>query len=246
MVNGRFPSRRSPGPNAETPATAARLACGQSAGRIFEHRTRAAFAQILRKLQFLEFSESSRQILIDYETSCICAANPAFNAGSYTMRTPEGKKKCEGQTSRAGKGRVMFFLLRVAFWLCVVLILLPTGKSQEASKASQVGAVEAVSAASAAISDLGQFCERQPGACAVGGQAAVSLGHKARDGAKMLYEFLTEKLAPSETGSISRTPANPGSASPARSPQHTLTPADLEPAWRLPQPRASAEPRRPA
>jgi hypothetical protein len=139
----------------------------------------------------------------------------------------------------------MFFLLRVAFWLCVVLILLPTGKSQEASKASQVSAVEAVSAASAAISDLGHFCERQPDACAVGGQAAVTLGHKARDGAKMLYEFLSEKLAPGETGSIARTPAKPGSHAPARSPQHTLTPADLEPAWRGPPPRAVAEARRP-
>lgn len=140
----------------------------------------------------------------------------------------------------------MFFLLRVAFWLCVVLILLPTGKTQQASQTNQVGPVEAVTAASAALSDFRHFCERQPEACAVGGQAAVSLGHKAQAGAKMLYEFLTEKLGPHETGSVAGArSAKPGSAAPARSHQHTLTPADIAPAWRGPQPRTDTGPQRP-
>ena len=43
----------------------------------------------------------------------------------------------------------MFFLLRMAFWLGLVLVLLPSGSSQQ-PQGSQVAASEAISAASAA------------------------------------------------------------------------------------------------
>jgi len=129
----------------------------------------------------------------------------------------------------------MMFLLRVAFWLSVVVILLPSGGSQAPASGPQVGAGEAMFAASAAVSDMRGFCERQPEACTVGSQAAVVFGHKAQAGAKMLYEFLTEKLAPTETGSIA-TPASKKIDSGSRS-QNTLIPADLTPAWRGPEPR---------
>jgi hypothetical protein len=136
-------------------------------------------------------------------------------------------RSTDEQKTQWGKGRVMFFLLRVAFWLCVVLILLPIGRADEPAPANQVGPVEAVSAASAAISDFGGFCDRQPGACAVGSQAAATIAHRAQAGAKMLYEFLTEKFA-------SRDGASAGTRRPAPSSQHTLTPADLTPSWRGP------------
>ena len=55
----------------------------------------------------------------------------------------------------------MRFLLRVAFWLGVVLILLPSGGSQPLPKA-QVSAGDAFSAAKAAVSDMQHFCDRQP------------------------------------------------------------------------------------
>ena len=44
----------------------------------------------------------------------------------------------------------MFFLLRMAFWLGLVLVLLPREKTPESDKLPQVGASEAVSAATAA------------------------------------------------------------------------------------------------
>ena len=78
----------------------------------------------------------------------------------------------------------MFFLLRMAFWLGLVLVLLPREKTPESDKLPQVGASEAVSAATAAVSDMGQFCKRQPAACEVGGQAATVLGQRAQDGAR--------------------------------------------------------------
>lgn len=87
----------------------------------------------------------------------------------------------------------MFFLLRMAFWLGLVLVLLPTDKAPDANKQPEVAASDAISAASAAVSDMAQFCDRQPTACVVGGQAASVIGARAQAGAKKVYQFITEK-----------------------------------------------------
>jgi hypothetical protein len=139
----------------------------------------------------------------------------------------------------------MFFLLRVAFWLTIVLALLPSGGAQQSAQASaqnKVGATDAVVAASAAVSDMGSFCERQPDACVVGAQAAVAIGQRAQAGAKMVYEFFNDHASHgTETGSTSKSkaasnagpklaaavrtiPTSPGS-------QNTLKDGDLEAAW---------------
>jgi hypothetical protein len=138
----------------------------------------------------------------------------------------------------------MFFLLRVAFWLGLVLVLLPSGGTQPAPKV-QVSASEAMTAASAAVSDMRHFCDRQPQACSIGSQAAVAIGHRAQAGAKMLYEFLNEQLGPTDTGSVSAARAPLPQARPS---QHTLTPSDVAPAWRgpAPQPQREARNNRPA
>ena len=124
----------------------------------------------------------------------------------------------------------MRFLLRMAFWLTVILALLPSGGSQPTPKLN-VSAVDAMLAAKATVTDMGSFCERQPDACTVGSQAAVAIGHRAQAGAKMLYEYFNEHDG---------TPANAGAGKSvplptARPPQHTLSPADLAPTWRSPQ-----------
>src|SRR3989442_15064531 len=87
----------------------------------------------------------------------------------------------------------MFFLLRMAFWLGLVLVLLPREKTPESDKLPQLGASEAVSAASAAVSDMSQFCKRQPAACEVGGQAATVIRHRAHAGARKPYQIITHK-----------------------------------------------------
>jgi hypothetical protein len=99
----------------------------------------------------------------------------------------------------------MFFLLRMAFWLGVVCILLPTGGSKSGSNAP-IDATQAVTLASAAVSDMSGFCNRQPDACKVGGQVAVALGRKAEAGARKIFEFVTAKM--SET-SAEKTAAQP-------------------------------------
>jgi len=142
----------------------------------------------------------------------------------------------------------MFFLLRVAFWLVVVLALLPSGGAQQSAQA-KVGATDAMIAAGAAVSDMSNFCDRQPDACAVGAKTAVVIGQRAQAGARMVYEFINEHALRAsdphepggETGSVGKpksihagpklaanvrtVPASPES-------QNTLKGSDLDPAWR--------------
>jgi hypothetical protein len=145
---------------------------------------------------------------------------------------------------------VMFFLLRVAFWLTIVLALLPSGGAQQSAQASaqpKVGATDTLVAAGAAVSDMSNFCDRQPDACVVGALAAVAIGQRAQAGAKMVYEFFNDHASHgSETGSVTKVkavssagpklaaavrtvPAFPGS-------QNTLKDSDLGPAWQGPMP----------
>ena len=135
-------------------------------------------------------------------------------------------------------GRVMFFFLRMAFWLCVVCVLLPSGGSKTTSQDPQIDATQAVTLASAAVSDARGFCSRQPDACAAGGKVAMALGHKAEAGARTLYEFisakLTEKSAPADKTATDATAAK---VVPVMGPGHgTLTPADMAPSWHAPVP----------
>jgi hypothetical protein len=125
----------------------------------------------------------------------------------------------------------MRFLLRITFWLGLVLVLLPREKTAETDKAPQVGAAEAVQAATAAVSDMSQFCKRQPTACDVGGQAATMIGQRAQEGARKLYQIITDKKAPDHTGSIGS--ADQAAIDPGTAPD-TLTTEDTAMQWQGP------------
>src|SRR5690348_11368316 len=116
----------------------------------------------------------------------------------------------------------MLFLLRLTFWLGLVLVLLPREKTPESEKLPQIGASQAVQAATAAVSDMSQFCKRQPAACEVGGQAATVIGHRAEDGARKLYRIITDKRTPDRTGSIGMADTTSTSAADL-TPRDTLT-----------------------
>jgi hypothetical protein len=115
----------------------------------------------------------------------------------------------------------MFFLLRMAFWLGVVCVLLPGGGDTSKPK---IDAADAVSAAGAALSDMRGFCDRQPEACVTGGKVAIAIGAKAESGARTLYDLISTRL----TEHAGKTPADsPGSLSL----RGTLTPDDMAPGW---------------
>jgi Family of unknown function (DUF5330) len=127
----------------------------------------------------------------------------------------------------------MMFLLRTAFWLAVVLALLPSfGPKAAAPAATGVEATEAVTAASATLGDMIQFCSRQPNACATGIHLVSAIGQRAQAGAMMLYGMVSEKFAKTESaGDDAATASVPD----VKVSQNTLSPADLTPAWRSPR-----------
>jgi Family of unknown function (DUF5330) len=127
----------------------------------------------------------------------------------------------------------MRFLLRMAFWLTVILALLPSGGSQPTPKLN-VSATDAMSAAKATVTDVQSFCERQPDACSLGSQAAVAIGQRAQAGAKMLYDYLNQHLGSRGTGAANGAAAEATPLPVARPSQHTLSPNDLAPTWHPP------------
>jgi hypothetical protein len=131
----------------------------------------------------------------------------------------------------------MFFLLRVAFWLSIVVVLLPAGPKSDPS-APAVSTFEAIGAAQAALKDARGFCAREPEACAIGSQALHVFGQKAQHGAKMLYEFLSTNAEDSLTKHEWPTGSTP---QPGRD---TLTAGDREVPWLAPQKASNQLPQR--
>ena len=136
----------------------------------------------------------------------------------------------------------MRFLIKAAFWISIVVLLLPADPANRRDTRNHVSASEAFGAAQAAMEDASGFCDRQPDACVVGSQAFQSFGEKAQHGAKLLYEFLSARFAAKQDSS----PRNTGSVKPQRPGQHTLEPEDLTPAWHGPDLKVPMPPRRPA
>ena len=126
----------------------------------------------------------------------------------------------------------MFFLLRLTFWLGLVLVLLPREKTPDSEKLPQIGASEAVSAASAAVSDFSQFCKRQPSACEIGEHAATVIGHRAQEGARKIYKIIIDKRSSDQTDSIDGVESVDEQLI-GYAPRDTLNPDDVKVEWRL-------------
>lgn len=98
------------------------------------------------------------------------------------------------------------FLIRTAFWLSVVILLLPAdpdaGKTSSLTAPEPVGAVEAIGAARAALDDISGLCERRPAVCETGSAALQTFSQKAKFGARKLYEYLDEADGVENTGSL--------------------------------------------
>lgn len=130
----------------------------------------------------------------------------------------------------------MFFLLRMAFWLGVVCLLVPSGGPRGSAPDARINAKEAVTLASAAVTDMRGFCGRQPNACIAGGKVANALGHKAEAGARTLYRLIAAQFDKPPAGKTKVDAVAPQQ-------RGTLTASDMQPAWHAPVP---LPPRRPA
>jgi len=112
--------------------------------------------------------------------------------GSNITNAPTKKPACIFELTTGSK---MLFLLRTAFWLTLVLVLIPLGseKTSTPEQTVDVDPVSAFLAAQATVSDIGGFCSRNPQACETGGNALTAIGSRARDGAAIVYQYFEPK-----------------------------------------------------
>ncbi|GLK66693.1 DUF5330 domain-containing protein [Hansschlegelia plantiphila] len=124
----------------------------------------------------------------------------------------------------------MFFLLRTAFWVSVLLLVLPLGggrgEGPSVDEKASIDAMSALAAAGATVSDVSGFCSRQPDACAVGGEALKLVGERAGAAGSMLQGYLASKPETAKAKQVSTTAAPSG--------RDTLNASDRKPAWRGP------------
>ena len=92
----------------------------------------------------------------------------------------------------------MWFLIKGTFWFSLVLVLLPfldpTG-SKTLENGPKVDVGDTVSAATEAFSYISAICVQKPDVCEKGTETFVALGHRAREGARIAYQFLDTQFA---------------------------------------------------
>ena len=128
----------------------------------------------------------------------------------------------------------MLFLIRAAFWLMIIVLLLPTDDKQRS---------EVYGTAQATVNDVTGFCDRNPETCARGKDAFAIFVQKAEFGARMVMDLIQNKAgggaeqpAPQETqGSDAAAFAKPILFDMSAS-RDTLNPEDREEAWLGPEP----------
>jgi hypothetical protein len=117
-------------------------------------------------------------------------------------------------------------LIRMLFWLAIIVLLLPTDNAQQA---------QITGAATAAFERAVTFCDRNPSTCAEASQLWATFVRKAEFGIELASRMVRERMAngqqqhpaPSQVG------FEPG---PERG---TLSNSDMAPQWRGPGARAT-------
>ena len=92
----------------------------------------------------------------------------------------------------------MWFLIKGTFWFSLVLVLLPFLNAESSAtleKGPTVQLGDTFSAASEAIGYVTAICLEKPDVCEKGSETFVALGHRAREGAKIAYQFLDTQFA---------------------------------------------------
>lgn len=109
------------------------------------------------------------------------------------------------------------FLIRIAFWVGLVVLVLPTDKAQQAKLYTSV--VDSVRHAAT-------FCDRNAEVCHQAGIYWGVFQKKLEFGARLAFDIASERMSGSATQPAA------AEAHPVEPNRGTLTPADLQPAWR--------------
>jgi len=97
----------------------------------------------------------------------------------------------------------MWFLVKATFWFSLVLVLLPfldPSSSEKLEHGPKMEISGAFSAANEAFQYISAICVEKPDVCEKGTETFVALGHRAREGARIAYEFLNSQFAEGDAG----------------------------------------------
>ena len=122
------------------------------------------------------------------------------------------------------------FIIRTAFWLGLIVFLLPHDKESQSRMAV---------AAENSLRTLSTTCDRHPAVCEHGAYAWAVFKTNAQAVGKVAFEIAMDRLAPSTNASPVPTSASFGQrdalkvpAAAASGPRGTLRDEDLTPRWR--------------
>ena len=144
----------------------------------------------------------------------------------------------------------MWFLIKGTFWFSLVLVLLPfldPASTSTLERGPKVDVGDTVSAATEAFGYISAICVEKPDVCVKGTETFVALGHRAREGAKIAYQFLDQQFAePSDavtTGTVTAA-AQPIADAPADIAATEQAAAQPEPVFnRIPVPEKRIDPK---
>ena len=101
------------------------------------------------------------------------------------------------------KDNFAVFLIKAAFWICVVIMLVPvdTGPAKievaTQAKYSEPFARQAAGAARATVTDMASFCERNPDVCQTGTRVMDHFATKAAAVARQMFGMVSgSKMSP--------------------------------------------------
>ena len=111
-------------------------------------------------------------------------------------------------------------LIKTAFWLGLVVLILPTDQQQQA---------RLMTTASAAVERVTTFCNRNVSTCATGAQVWATFVKKAEFGFHMAMDLISKRGEPRDGDAPAAIKVRTQPVAPLRG---TLKPGDLQPAWR--------------
>ncbi len=116
------------------------------------------------------------------------------------------------------------FFFKLAFWLGVIVLLLPTDAQQQA---------RLYTTATAAVERATTFCDRNAKTCAVAAETWASFLKKAEFGARLVGDLISSS---GRQGPDSAQPPRQNTSA-SSDPRGTLSDTDVQPAWRAPSSR---------
>jgi hypothetical protein len=137
------------------------------------------------------FHSNLMQIARFHESPCFMPAHMFGGTGASAPIHPAARPEATGTTT-------MWTLIKGSFWFSMVLVLLPvfhSGSSERLANAPPVDFTDAYSVATGAYDYISNLCTEKPDVCEKGGKTFTALGYRAKEGARVAYEYLNTKFS---------------------------------------------------